>query len=150
MNNNHPKDPLTRESTDPSPEEKLGTKEHPIDLRNLLSEIHSLAESGQDTARLCHLRRTFYTQRLQQINQALALFGWRDPSTVLECEEIEEAHLRALELAITRTDLTIPEALFLHKSSTETTEQKRQLLLAQKEALERRLQPGNRRHGLPR
>jgi hypothetical protein len=150
MNGNHPTDPLIPEGADPTSEEKLETTESAIDSRNLLSEILSLSESGRDPARLRQLRQTLDAHLLQQVNQALALSHKRDPSTVLEFEEIEKARLQAFKLAITRTDLTIPEALFLHKSNTETMAQLRQSLLAQKEAIERRLQPGKRRHSLPR
>ena len=150
MNDNHPTAPLTPESTDPTSVGKRETTEPAIAFRNLLSEILSLSESGRDPARLWQLRQTLDVHLLQQVNKALALSHKRDPSTVLEFDAIEEARLQAFKLAITRTDVTIPEALFPHKSNTETMAQLRQSLLAQEEAIERQLQPGKRRHSLPR
>jgi len=143
--NGNSSDPLSPEGPAPTSEEKLRTSEATVDLRNLVSEIRALSESGGDPARLWQLRQTFNAHRLQQINQILTLVDRMDRSRVPDFEQIQGAHMKAIELATTRTDLTIPEALFLHKSTTEATERERQSLIAEKEAIEAQLEPGKRR-----
>jgi hypothetical protein len=123
--------------------ENLEDMESDSEVRELESEICSLLQSGEDASRLWQLRTKRDSHILRVLNQALAVFRAHDQKRLVEFGKIQESYLRALKFAITRTDLTVPEMLFLHKMGTEGFEQ--QDLLAHKEAIEGRLQFGKRR-----
>jgi len=115
------------------------------ELRELESEIRSLQQSGEDAdpSLLWELRKKRDSYTLRVINQALAVFRADDQKRLVKFGKIQESYLRVLKFANARTDLTVPEMLFLHKMGTEGFEQ--QDLLAHKEAIEGRLQFGKRR-----
>ena len=150
MNNKRPTALPSPEGTASTSKNKPENSESDIEIQKLLSEIRLLSESGRDPARLWNLKQTRDKHYLQEINKALALFPKPDQSGWPEFQEMEQARLQSHQVAIARTDLTVPEALLLYQSNTEAVEQHRQFLLAQKETLERRLHLGKRRNGLRR
>jgi hypothetical protein len=105
-------------------------------LLDLVCEIQRLAKSGGDPGRLWRLRAQFKAERLRQIEAHLQAI---DPPPNLESfgqsQQLLAATTQAFAEAVTRTDLTVPEALFLEKSSASTRHQLRDALLAEKEAL---------------
>jgi hypothetical protein len=105
-------------------------------LLDLVCEIQRLAKSGEDPGRLWRLRAQFKTERLRQIEAHLQAI---DPPPNLESlgqsQQLLAATTQALAEAVTRTDLTVPEALVLEKLSASTRHQLRDALLAEKEAL---------------
>ncbi len=125
------------------PNDKRENTEPESELRKLESEIRSLLQSDGDPAQLWKLREKWDLHYLRLLNPALAQYR-RTQESVRGLIEVQESGLRTLEVALTRTDLTIPELLLLEKTFTRLLNQKRRSLVAQKKAIERRLHIGNR------
>jgi hypothetical protein len=146
MNKANPGQPPS--STGPSAESTAKDRETELEvyLRHLIGEIFRLARSGQDPARLSKLEREFDDFRLWQVERGLALLErGPDLASLLEWHESAEARKQPYHLALRRTDLTVPELIFLKKLTEQNLEESRQALLAEKESIERERHPGRRR-----
>ena len=108
----------------------------------LIQEIIALVESGENPARL----RELLGERHQQIEAQLALGPQPDLLRLLEWRATQLDVIQPFQQAIHRTDLTMPELLFLHKMAQRTIDQLRTSLIAEKEMMERMRAPGRRRH----
>jgi hypothetical protein len=136
------------EDTDPSPADQAAQSE-PL-FGRLLSEYRRRRQAGEDPARLSEVEEELYKCRLREIEEGLASIARRPGlRTLFELEAGLEDALQPYELATCRTDLTVPELLFLKKLRIQEREEIRQALLAEQEELERRLYPGKRRKGPP-
>ena len=135
-------------SADPSTESaaKDPTTEMMTYEQDLISNIARLSRSGEDPDRLSDLKRELDDFQLRQIELGLRLFERKsNPAGLRECAEAVAAVNQPYNLALSRTDLTVPELIFLHKWNEKILEEIRKSLLADKEAIERRRFPWMRR-----
>jgi hypothetical protein len=135
-------------SADPSTEStaKDPATEIMSHVRDLISNIARLSRSGEDPGRLSDLKRELDDFQLRQIELGLSLFERKsDPAGLREREEAVAAANQPYNLALRRTDLTVPELIFLYKWNEKILEEMRKSLLADKEAIERRRFPWMRR-----
>jgi hypothetical protein len=106
----------------------------------IAAEINALSESGEDMARLWHLRNEFDAEQLRQINEVLEMERKQHLPRLLEAEQTCAEIMRPFDQAINRTDLTFPEMLFLVKLHRKNTAQLLESLNDQKKQLEQKLQ----------
>jgi len=108
----------------------------------LIQEIIALVESGENPARL----RDLLGERHQQIEAQLALGPQPDLVRLLEWRATQLDVMQPFQQAIHRTDLTMPELLFLHEIAERTRDQLLKSLTVEKELVEWMRRPGKRRY----
>jgi len=117
----------------------------PSAMVDLLREIILLSESGQNESRLRQLILALEGERLRQIDKDLAMLNEHDLSMRFELKENCAEVIRPLKAALSRTDLTIPEIIFLANFSGRQIRQEQKNLFAEKERIEQKRRPGTRR-----
>jgi hypothetical protein len=114
-----------------------GSPSAPDPLLNLAREIQRLDQSGDDPGRLWQLRAAFKAERLRRIEAKLLAVGPHpNLETLAPSQQLLVATIRGFEAALTRTDLTVAEALFLEKMTTTARRLLQKALLAEKQAID--------------
>lgn len=114
-------------------------------LLDLVREFNSLSESGKNEARLRELRRAIDAERLRRIDKALTILEKDEASRLPELTQICTEFSQALKAETKRTDLTVPEELFLSKLIAQQIREEEKRLLTEKDRIVRNYLPAKHR-----
>jgi hypothetical protein len=111
-----------------------------------MRQILELMNRGEEADRVRELLTAIEAEPLRQLNEGLAMEAQQKMEQAIDLQLMAEGALRSFLAAVTRTDLTIPESLFLWRLITKEFDRMFELQLAAKQRIEAKLKPQKTRN----